>query len=466
MNVPKSIFRQYDIRGLVDRELTPEFARALGRAFASVATDRLGRAPTIAVGRDNRPSGPRLSEGIRQGIADAGGTAIDVGTLPTPALYFGVSALETDAGVQVTGSHNPPEFNGFKMVLQGEAFHGDEILDLWEIIMAERWRTGRGKQTSDSSVLQRYKEGIVSRHKLVRPVKVVVDCGNGAGSLIAVSTLQALGAEVTPLFCESDGTFPNHHPDPTVPENLRDLQMAVRRGSAELGIAFDGDADRIGAVDETGEIIYGDQLLVLFGRDAVRRFGRDTPVIFDVKCSEVLPSALTAAGARPVMWKTGHSLIKAKMKELKAPLAGEMSGHMFFGGDYLGFDDALFAAARLLEIVSREPFGLARLLADLPRTFATPEIRVETSEAEKFDLVERAALHFASLYPVNTIDGVRITFPRGWGLLRASNTQPVLVMRFEATEPALRDQYRAEVEGWLEGQKKALTVPSSLHRSH
>jgi phosphomannomutase / phosphoglucomutase len=466
MNVPKSIFRQYDIRGLVDRELTPEFARALGRAFGSVATDRLGRAPTIAVGKDNRPSGPRLSEGIRQGIADAGGTAVDVGTLPTPALYFGVSALETDAGVQVTGSHNPPEFNGFKMVLQGEAFHGDEILELWEIIMAERWRTGKGKQSSDSSVLQRYREGIVSRHTLTRPVKVVVDCGNGAGSLIAVSTLQALGAEVTPLFCESDGTFPNHHPDPTVPENLRDLQMAVRRGGAELGIAFDGDADRIGAVDETGEIIYGDQLLVVFGRDAVRRFGRDTPVIFDVKCSEVLPSALTAAGARPVMWKTGHSLIKAKMKELKAPLAGEMSGHMFFGGDYLGFDDALFAAARLLEIVSREPFGLARLLADLPRTFATPEIRVETSEAEKFDLVERAALHFASLYPVNTIDGVRITFPQGWGLLRASNTQPVLVMRFEATDPALRDQYRSEVEGWLAGQKKALTVPTSLHRSH
>ena len=225
-----------------------------------------------------------------------------------------------------------------------------------------------------------------------------------------------------------------------------------------MGIAFDGDADRIGAVDETGEIIYGDQLLVIFGRDAVRRFGRGTPVIFDVKSSEVLPMALTAAGATPVMWKTGHSLIKAKMKELKAPLAGEMSGHMFFGGDYLGFDDALFAAARLLEIVSREPFGLARFLADLPRTFATPEIRVETSEAEKFDLVERAAVHFASRYPVNTIDGVRITFPHGWGLLRASNTQAVLVMRFEATDPLLRDQYRAEVEGWLEGQKTAIAA--------
>ncbi len=460
MNVPKSIFRQYDVRGLVDRELTPEFARALGRAFASMATDRLGRSPVIAVGRDNRPSGPVLSEGVRRGIADAGGTAVDVGTLPTPALYFGVAALETDGGLQVTGSHNPPEFNGFKMVLAGEAFHGEDILQLWEIITAERWRSGKGKQTADSSVLQRYREGIISRHRLERPVRVVVDCGNGAGSLVAVSTLQGLGAEVTPLFCESDGTFPNHHPDPTVPENLRDLQAAVRRGGAELGIAFDGDADRIGAVDETGEIIYGDQLLVLFGRDAVRRFGPGTPVIFDVKSSEVLPSALTAAGAKPVMWKTGHSLIKAKMKELKAPLAGEMSGHMFFGGDYLGFDDALFAAARLLEIVSRQPSGLAPLLADLPKTFATPEIRVECAEEEKFDLVERAALHFAALYPVNTIDGVRITFPKGWGLLRASNTQAVLVMRFEATDPESRDAYRAEVEGWLERQKKALAVSS------
>ena len=460
MNVPKSIFRQYDVRGLVDRELTPEFARALGRAFASMASDRLGRSPVIAVGRDNRPSGPALSEGVRRGIADAGGTAVDVGTLPTPALYFGVVALETDGGLQVTGSHNPPEFNGFKMVLAGEAFHGEDILQLWEVITAERWRSGKGKQAADSSVLQRYREGIISRHRLERPVRVVVDCGNGVGSLIAVSTLQGLGAEVTPLFCESDGTFPNHHPDPTVPENLRDLQAAVRRGGAELGIAFDGDADRIGAVDETGEIIYGDQLLVVFGRDAVRRFGRGTPVIFDVKSSEVLPSALSAAGAKPVMWKTGHSLIKAKMKELKAPLAGEMSGHMFFGGDYLGFDDALFAAARLLEIVSRQPFGLAPLLADLPKTFATPEIRVECAEEEKFDLVERAALHFAALYPVNTIDGVRMTFPKGWGLLRASNTQPVLVMRFEATNPESRDAYRAEVEGWLERQKKALAVSS------
>jgi phosphomannomutase / phosphoglucomutase len=459
LNVPKSIFRQYDVRGLVDRELTPQFARALGRAFASVAFDRLSRAPVIAVGGDNRPSGAALAQGVRQGIVDAGGTAVDIGALPTPALYFGVVALETDGGLQVTGSHNPPEFNGFKMVLAGEAFHGDDILELWEIIMAERWRSGQGSETSDGSVLQRYREGIISRHHLERAVRVVVDCGNGIGSVIAVSTLQGLGAEVRALFCESDGRFPNHHPDPTVPENLLDLQAEVRRTGAELGIAFDGDADRIGAVDETGEIIYGDQLLVLFGRDAVRRFGRGTPVIFDVKCSEVLPQALSAAGATPVMWKTGHSLIKAKMKELHAPLAGEMSGHMFFGGDYLGFDDALFAAARLLELVSHHEFGLATLLADLPRTFATPEIRVECPEEQKFGLVERAAAHFATRYPVNTIDGVRISFPHGWGLLRASNTQPVLVMRFEATDPELRDQYRGEVESWLESEKTVSGKP-------
>ncbi len=452
MNVPKSIFRQYDVRGIVDEQLTPDFARALGRAFATVAWDRLGHAPTLAVGRDNRPSGPALSQGVRLGIADAGGTAVDVGTLPTPALYFAVSALETDGGVQVTGSHNPPEFNGFKMVLGGDAFHGDDILDLWEVITAERWRSAKGKETTDSSVLQRYREAIVSRNKLERPVKVVLDCGNGVGSVIAVSTLQALGAEVTPLFCESDGTFPNHHPDPTVPENLEDIQEAVRRTGAELGIALDGDADRIGAVDESAQIIWGDQLLVIFGRDAVQRFGPGTPVIFDVKCSEVLPAALKEAGANPVMWKTGHSLIKSKMKELKAPLAGEMSGHMFFGGDYLGFDDAIFAAARLLEIVSRRPFGLATHLADLPKTFATPEMRVDAPEAEKFAIVERAAQHFASLYPVNTIDGVRITFPKGWGLVRASNTQAILVLRFEATDSAALDAYRGEVVGWLAGQ--------------
>ena len=452
MDVPRTIFRQYDVRGLVDRELTPELARALGRAYASVAWDRIGRAPVLAVGRDNRPSGGALAAGVVRGIVETGATAVTLGELPTPALYFAVHHLETDGGLQVTGSHNPPEFNGFKMVVAGDAIHGDEILGLHDLIVGELWRTGKGAERADGSVLPAYREAIVSRHRLARPVKAVVDCGNGVASLVAIGTLRALGVEVTPLFCDSDGTFPNHHPDPTVPANLADLQRVVRATGAELGIAFDGDGDRIGAVDESGEIIFGDMLLVIFGRDAVRRFGPGSPVIFDVKCSELLPRALLKAGARPEMWKTGHSLIKARMKETEAPLAGEMSGHIFFGGDWFGFDDALFAAARLAEIVAAGSFGLARLLADLPRTFSTPEIRVDCADEEKFGVVERSAAHFAARYSVNQIDGVRIAFPDGWGLLRASNTQPVLVLRFEATSPEALERYRAEVTGWLAAQ--------------
>ncbi len=452
MKVPKTVFREYDVRGIVDEELTPEFARALGRAFATVAWDKVGYAPVLTVGRDNRPSGEALAAGIRQGIADAGGTAIDIGMVPTPALYLSVPTLKADGGLQVTGSHNPPEFNGFKMVAAGDSLHGPEILHLWELIETETWRTGTGAERSDASVLGRYRDAIGERNKLERPVRVVVDCGNGVASVIAVQTLRQVGADVIPLFCESDGTFPNHHPDPTVPENLVDLQAEVRRTGAELGIAFDGDGDRIGAVDESGRILFGDQLLILFGRDAVRRFGKGTTVIFDVKCSDVLPEALRAAGAKPEMWKTGHSLIKARMKELDAPLAGEMSGHIFFGGDYFGFDDALFAAARLLGIVSQASYGLAALLSDVPATFATPEIRVECPEDRKFKVVADAAAYFSARYPVNTIDGVRMSFPEGWGLIRASNTQPVLVLRFEAKRPELLDAYRDEVMSWLAEQ--------------
>lgn len=453
MKVPKSVFREYDVRGIIGRELTPEFATALGRAYATTAWSRLGRAPVLAVGRDNRPSGAALSQGVRAGIVAAGAQAIDVGELPTPALYFALHHLAADGGLQVTGSHNPPEFNGFKMVVAGESIHGEAILGLYEMIVKEEWRSGSGRETADASVLPAYRDAIVARHRLTRPVKVVVDCGNGVSSLIAISTLQAMGAEVTALFAESDGTFPNHHPDPTVPENLVDLQRIVRNTGAELGIAFDGDGDRIGAVDESGTIIYGDQLLIIFGRDAVRRFGPGIPVIFDVKCSDLLPKALAEAGARPEMWKTGHSLIKARMKETGAPLAGEMSGHIFFGGDWFGFDDALFAGARLLEIVSHGPPGLARLLADLPRTSTTPEIRVDCPDDEKFAIVKKAAAYFGSRYAINSIDGVRISFPQGWGLLRASNTQPVLVLRFEATSPEALAQYQAEVTDWLTAQR-------------
>jgi len=454
MHPPAAIFREYDIRGIVGDQLTPEVARAIGQAIATLGWQRLGRAPRLAVGRDNRPSGPGLAHGLLSGIEAVGGHGVDVGELPTPALYFATHVLNVDGGVQVTGSHNPPEFNGFKCVLGGDAVAGADIQDLRRLI--EEGRTpGRpgGGRSEDSSILPRYRDAIVQRNgPLPRKIKVVVDCGNGVSSVIAVDALQLLGADVVPLFCQSDGTFPNHHPDPTVVENLRDLQAAVRREKGELGIAFDGDGDRIGAVDEQGRPVFGDQLLVLLGRDLARRMGPGHAVIFDVKCSEVLPRELERAGLVPTMWKTGHSLIKQKMKESGAPLAGEMSGHMFFGGDWYGFDDALFAAARLLRYIAEQGGPLSRLLADLPVTVATPELRVDCPDDRKFEIVQRAARHFAAKYPVSTLDGVRITFAQGWGLLRASNTQPVLVLRFEAATAAALASYRTEVESWLAAQ--------------
>lgn len=454
VTLPPAIFRQYDIRGIVGDQLTGALAHSIGQAFATLAARHLGRAPRLAVGRDNRPSGGALADAVVDGIVAAGGTAVDVGEVPTPALYFATHTLAVDGGVQVTGSHNPPEFNGFKMVLNGGAVHGAQIQELYALLRDEALKTAAGgERRSEPSVLSRYRTAIVARHgRLPRPVRVVVDCGNGVMSLVAVDTLRDLGADVLPLFAESDGRFPHHHPDPTVVENLRDLQAAVRREGAELGVAFDGDGDRIGAVDEHGRVVFGDQLLILFGRDLVHRLGPGHAVIFDVKCSEVLPRELERAGLAPVMWKTGHSLIKQRMKEVGAPLAGEMSGHMFFGGDYFGFDDALFAAARLIHYVAREGGPLSGLLADLPPTFATPELRVECPDEDKFDVVERAAQHFRAKYPVSTLDGVRVSFPEGWGLLRASNTQPVLVLRFEATSETSLAEYRAEVEHWLAGE--------------
>jgi len=451
VKVPATIFRQYDIRGTVGDQLTPALARAVGQAYATFAWERLGRAPRVAVGRDNRPSGAGLAAGVREGVVAAGGTALDAGELPTPALYFVTHTLDVDGGIQVTGSHNPPEFNGFKMVLAHEAVFGDDIQRFHTMIESGKLvaRQG-GAQTAPPSPFPAYRDAVVQRNgPLARKVKVVVDCGNGVASLVAIETLRQLGADVVPLFAESDGTFPHHHPDPTVVENLVDLQAAVKKERAELGIAFDGDGDRIGAVDERGNVVFGDQLLVLFGRDLVHRGGAGKPVIFDVKCSEILPQMLRRAGLQPVMWKTGHSLIKQKMKELSAPLAGEMSGHMFFGGDWYGFDDALFGAARLLAYVAREGGPLSRLLADLPPTVSTPELRVDCPDERKFEVVERASRHFAAKYPVSTLDGIRITFADGWGLVRASNTQPALVLRFEAGSPGALAAYRAEVEDWL-----------------
>jgi phosphomannomutase/phosphoglucomutase len=367
--------------------------------------------------------------------------------VPTPVLYYAIHHLQADGGVQVTGSHNPPEFNGLKMVLGGLPLAGDDIQDLRSRIETDRFHAGQGR-LSRHAVLDAYRDEVVLRiGALARKVRVVVDCGNGTGSIVAPGLLRALGAELVELYCESDGTFPNHHPDPTVLENLADLRSAVRAGQGELGIAFDGDADRIGAVDERGEVLFGDQLLILYGRDLVERVGPGQEVIFDVKCSDAVAEALAAAGARPTMWMTGHSNIKKRMKETGAPLAGEMSGHMFFGPpDYLGFDDAMYAAARLLKIVAATPDPISRRLADVPRYVSTPEIRVDCPEDRKVPVVRAAAAYFAGRYETITIDGVRWRTPDGWGLIRASNTQPILVMRFEArtAEGLVRIQAEAQ----------------------
>ena len=445
MRVDPVIFRQYDIRGVIGVDLTAEVARAIGLAVGSEARARLGRAPTLAVGRDNRPSGDGLSAALIDGLRATGVQVIGLGVVPTPTLYFAIHHLKADGGVQITGSHNPPEFNGFKMVLEGLPFAGADIQMLLSRIQGDRFTTAQGSLRGEL-VLAAYQDEVVHRiGRLSRPVKVVVDCGNGSGAVAAPGLLRALGAEVIELFCESDGNFPNHHPDPTVPENLVDLQAKVRETGAELGVAFDGDADRIGAVDENARILYGDQLLVLYGRDLVRRLGPGREVIFDVKCSDVLPQALLKAGATPVMWLTGHSHIKRKMKESGASLAGEMSGHMFFGPpDYLGFDDALYAAARLLTIVADGGRGLAHLLADLPPLVSTPEIRADCPEDRKVAVVAAAAKYFSAKYEAVTIDGVRWRTAEGWGLIRASNTQPILVLRFEARTAEALDAIRRE----------------------
>ncbi len=453
MNVPEAIFRQYDIRGVVGEQIDAQVAHAIGRAVATDARRRLGRPARLAVGRDNRPSGESLAQAVRDGMAAAGAHAVDVGMLPTPALYLALHELDVDGGVQVTGSHNPPEFNGFKMVVADATLYGSDIQELRRLIVEDETDDGVGSLGIDTTVLEKYAAAILERNgPLKKSIRVVVDCGNGVGSLVAESILSRLGAEVVPLFCESDGTFPNHHPDPTVLENLRDLQEAVRRTKAALGIAFDGDADRIGVVDEKGNVIFGDHLLALFGRDLAARMGKGHPVIFDVKCSDTLSIDLVRSGLVPEMWKTGHSLIKARMKELDAPLAGEMSGHMFFGGDYYGFDDALFAAARLLDFVAGQDETLSAMLASLPVRCSTPEIRLDCPDDRKFAIVEQATEHFRSRYAVSEMDGVRIAFPEGWGLLRASNTQAVLVMRFEASSVDLLKTYRDEVEDWLRGK--------------
>ncbi|MGI8842246.1 MAG: phosphomannomutase/phosphoglucomutase [Gemmatimonadaceae bacterium] len=455
MDIAQGIFRQYDIRGIVGRDLTAEVAAMVGRAFGTHLR-ALGARGAIAVGRDNRPSGGMLRDAMVRGITSTGFDVIDIGVVPTPLLYWALHKLPVAGGIQITGSHNPAEYNGFKLSAGTSSLHGDSIQRLYEMIRTEKFSAGDGRVRTEN-VIERYLDDMVERvGVLSRPIRVVLDCGNGAGALVGPQLLRRLGANLTTLFCESDGTFPNHHPDPTVVENLSDLIKAVREQGADIGIAFDGDADRIGVVDERGGIVWGDHVLIIYARDVIERTGKGQAVIFDVKCSQALPDAITAAGGKPIMWKTGHSLIKDKMKAERAPVAGEMSGHMFFEEGFYGHDDALYAAARLLRILADSGSTMSGQLADVPPFVSTPEIRVDVAEERKFGIVEEAVRHFRAAYEVIDVDGVRVLFGDGWGLIRASNTQPVLVMRFEARSAERLQAIRDEFEQWLRAQGVAV----------
>lgn len=444
----QQIFRQYDVRGIVGPDLTYDVARTLGRAFAALLDERDVRG-AVAVGRDNRPSGTSLRDGLVTGLTESGVDVIDVGVVPTPLLYWSLFNEPVVAGVQITGSHNPPQYNGFKLCVGKTSIHGDDIQHLYELAVAGQFPTGQGS-VREHAIIDRYVDDVVERvGRLSRPLKIVADYGNGVGAVVGPQLLDRLGAQVTHLFAESDGTFPNHHPDPTVVENVQDLIAHVQREGADLGVAFDGDADRIGLVDEHGEIVWGDHILILYARDVLARTGAGQSIIFDVKCSQALPDAVRAAGGTPVMWKTGHSLIKDKMKEAHAPVAGEMSGHMFFAEGFYGHDDALYGAARLLRIVADSGTSVSALLADVPKFVATPELRVDVPEEQKFAIVADAVRDFRARYDVIDVDGVRVLFGDGWGLIRASNTQPVLVMRFEARTPERLQAIRDEMEHWL-----------------
>jgi phosphomannomutase/phosphoglucomutase len=436
--IPRHIFREYDIRGLHETELTDPVAEAVGRAYAGMVRDSGGS--KVALGRDVRPSSVRLSAAIERGIRAAGVNVERVGLVPTPALYYAVVARQLDGGLQVTGSHNPPEFNGFKMTRGMLPLFGAEIQAMREKIERGAFASGVGAAV-DRPILDDYRAMLAERLKSPRPLKVVMDCGNGCGGLVVPETFEKMGHRVVPLFAEPDGRFPNHLPDPTVPALLVDLQAAVKREGADLGIGFDGDADRVGAVDGSGRIVFGDQLLALLARDVLTRVP-GAEIIFDVKCSQGLIEDIAAHGGKPVMWKTGHSLMKSKLHESGAPIAGEMSGHMFFSEGYFGFDDALFAAGRLLRYVASTGQTLGALVDSIPSYFSTPETRLECPEERKFEIVEELRREFATRYRVIDIDGARVEFGDGWGLVRASNTQPVLVVRFEARTPERLEEIR------------------------
>src|SRR5580698_3148199 len=445
-----TIFREYDIRGVAETELASADVVQLGQALGTLLQRKSG--PRINLGCDCRLSSPRLHDALLEGLIAVGCDVTDVGVVPTPLLYFSAVHLKADGGIMITGSHNPAEFNGFKTVCGSGTLHGETIQEVRKLIETGDYASGAGTHKT-IDVSDAYLDAVAPQFQFPRRIKVVADAGNGTAGPVVHRLLQRLNCDVTELFFDMDGLFPNHHPDPTMPANLKHLQDAVKEHHADLGIAFDGDSDRIGAVDENGEVIYGDMLLLIYGREILTRKPGAT-FIGEVKCSQLLYDELKRLGGNPIMYKTGHSLIKAKMKEEHAELAGEMSGHMFFADRYFGYDDALYAACRLMEIVAHSGKPLSAQMAGLPKLVSTPEIRVDCPDEVKFQVVERVSERLKETHNVISVDGVRVRFEHGWGLLRASNTQPVLVMRFEAPNEKLLESYRHEVESALEQAKK------------
>jgi phosphomannomutase/phosphoglucomutase len=458
MDINPRIFRQYDVRGIVDRDLTPEVVELLGRGYGTYVASKGAR--RVSLGYDARLSSPGFSEALTRGIASTGVDVVQIGLVATPTLYFSLFHLDVDGGVMITGSHNPPEFNGFKLGLGKTTIYGDEIQAVLRVIQAGQFAEGKGQVThATRHIGAAYADEVVQRvGSIARPLTVVVDAGNGTGGLYGPQILRRVGAKVIELYCDVDGRFPNHHPDPTMPEFLVDLIAKVRETGADMGIAWDGDSDRIGVVDPQGRIVWGDQLMMLFSGEVLAAHP-GAPIIFEVKCSQGLVEEIERLGGEPVMYKTGHSLIKGKMKEMHAPLAGEMSGHIFFADEYFGYDDALYAAARFTRLVAAQTKSLTELVDGLPRYYSTPETRVECPEEQKFAIVTQIAAHFKAHYEVIDVDGVRILFGDGWGLLRASNTQPVLVLRFEAQTPERLDEIKGIVLKKLQEIAPEVKVP-------
>lgn len=456
MKVPAEIFRTYDIRGVVGRTLTPEIARAVGRALGSLAIER--KAPTFAVGRDGRLSGPALAGALMDGMVEAGAGVIDIGMAPTPVTYFAAFHLDCGSCVSVTGSHNPPDYNGLKIVIGGETLYGEEIQAVRQRIENENYLTGKGTRRT-ANVLDAYVARITSDVKLARPMRIAIDCGNGVAGLAAPRLFRALGCEVTELYCDVDGTFPNHHPDPSVPKNLKDLIETLRTTDCELGIAFDGDGDRLGLVTKDGEIVFADRQLMLLAKDVLSR-NPGAQIIYDVKSTRLLAPWIERHGGKPLIWKTGHSLIKAKLKETGALLAGEMSGHTFFRERWYGFDDALYGGARLLEVLSREK-DPNQVLKSLPNAPSTPELHWALEEGEPHALVARLqrSTPFPGAERVVTIDGVRAEYKDGFGLARASNTTPVIVLRFEADTETALERIKGEFRAALQPLKPHAPLP-------